>query len=481
MNDAILTPDQKALAINIDPMIYGTFAEIGAGQEVARLFFKVGGAAGTVAKSMSAYDMKFSDEIYGKVNRYVSKERLLNMLSHEYNLLEERLSASRGSESSFFVFANTVTALNYQGTNQCHGWMGLRFQSAPGDTPSDIILHVRMKDKENVLQQQALGIVGVNLLYAAYYLRDDHDRFIASLLDNLSVERIEIDIILVSGQALEKYDNRVVSLNLLRLGLTNAVLFGENQEVFQPSEVLYKKAILVERGSFRPITHVNVDMLRCAEAQFAQDPNVKGKEILPLLEITLENLLAEGALDREDFLDRVDSVSALGYKVLVTNYPEFYLLPSYFRHYSTEPLAFVLGLNTLLQIFNESYYTYIEGGILNALGRLFHTRLRLLVYPMSREGYLRYINLISPGTEISTRTDKELVEAEDVLLTKSQQHLYAYLTEKGQIIGLKNINKDHLNIFSREVLKLIKEKNPSWEKYVPDAAAKIIKERNLFD
>ena len=481
MPEHLLTPDQKALEININPAIYGTFAEIGAGQEVARLFFRVGGAAGTIAKSMSAYDMKFSDEIYGKVTRYVSKERLIAMLSHEYELLNERLSEARGKETTFFAFANTVAARNFQGTNQCHGWMGLRFQSHPGAIPNDIILHLRLKDKENVQQQQALGIVGVNLLYAAYNYINDHDRFIASLLDGLSIERLEIDIMELSGPDLDSYDDRVVSLNLLRLGLTNAVLFGPDRTVYQPSELLYKKPILVERGSFRPITHVNIDMLKSAQEQFSQLPEVHGEEIVTLLEITLENLLSTGQFDREDFLDRVDSVSALGYKVLVTNYPQFYLLPAYFRNYSMAPLAFVLGLNTLLQIFDENFYTHLEGGILNAFGRLFHSRLKLLVYPMSSSSYERYLQQMSPETKIPIPAGKNVIEAEDVLLEKSQQHLFAYLTERGYIQGLKISKNENLEIFSREILRMIKEKNPEWEKYVPEAAAKVIKERNLFD
>ena len=480
MTASVITPDQKALEINMDPPIYGTFAEIGAGQEVARHFFRVGGASGTVAKSMSAYDMKFSDEIYGKVERYVSRERLAAMLDHEYRLLIERLSNSRGNSSAFFVFANTVATRNFQGTNQCHGWMGIKFQTAPEQPPCEVVLHVRMKDREAVAQQQALGAVGVNLIYAAYYLRSDLHRFISSLLDSLSTERIEIDIIEVTGEAFKDYDNRIMSLDLLRLGLTNAVLFGSNGKVYQPSEVFYKKPILVERGSFRPITHVNLDMLHCAEQEFAKDPTVSKDELVSVLEITLENLLTEGSLDQEDFLDRVDSVSALNYKVLVTNFPEFYRLPGYFRNYSSEPLAFVLGINNLLQIFDEQYYTQLEGGIFNALGKLFHTRLKLLVYPMSLNGYQRYQTLNKSHFQVNLPEGKTLIEADDVLLETHQQHLFAYLQARGQILGLKNVEPNHLEIFSREVLQLIREGKSEWEKYVPKEAAKVIKERQLF-
>jgi hypothetical protein len=332
---ALLTTNRKALTINLDDSKYGTFAEIGAGQEVARVFFQAGGAAGTIAKSMSAYDMTFSDAIYGKAPRYVSRERLQTMLDHEYALLIERLQEKRGATTKFFVFADTVAAKSFKGNNECHGWMGIRFQPAPGETtPSEIVLHVRMWDKDNVRQQEAIGIVGTNLIYAAFYLRDDMEKLIASLADNVGSDRIEIDMLKFSGPAFAKVDNRLMSLHLVRHGLTNAVMFGPGGEVLQPSEVLYKKAILVERGSFRPVTHVNVDMLNCATAQFVQEPAVQGKDMIVLMEITMNNLLAGGALDPRDFLSRVDLLGDIGCTVLISNYSEYYRLTTYFRRYT---------------------------------------------------------------------------------------------------------------------------------------------------
>jgi hypothetical protein len=279
----LLTTNRKALTINLDEPRYGTFAEIGAGQEVARQFFQAGGAAGTVAKSISAYDMKFSDAVYGKAARYVSRERLALMLDREYDLLIQRLKEIRGDRSAFFVFADTVAAKSFKGTNECHGWMGVRFQAEANASASDIILHVRMWDKENILQQQALGIIGVNLIYGAFYYISDQDRFIRSLADNLTVDRIEVDMINFAGPLFSEVDNRIMSLKLVECGLTNAVMFSPKGEVLQPSEVLYKKAILVERGSFRPVTLVSQDMLRCALTEFLLEPGVNAEDVVVLL------------------------------------------------------------------------------------------------------------------------------------------------------------------------------------------------------
>src|SRR5580704_18108709 len=226
-----LTTREKALRINLDPKRYGTFAEIGAGQEVARWFFRVGAAAGSISKSISAYDMAVSDAIYGRCKRYVSRERLQSMLDHEHGLNLERLRPSRGDSTAFFAFADTVAARNFQGTNECHGWMGVKYQAHPRDADSQIILHVRMLDRENGLQQEALGIVGVNLLYAAFFLHHKPELMVESLLDNLSTQRIEIDMIEFAGIEFRHVDNRVMSLKLVQLGLTGAAMFGPSGEV----------------------------------------------------------------------------------------------------------------------------------------------------------------------------------------------------------------------------------------------------------
>jgi hypothetical protein len=384
-----ITTSQKALAINLDAEIYGTFAEIGAGQEVARHFFQAGGAAGTIAKSMSAYDMKFSDDIYGKAKRYVSRERLLQMLDHEYQLLTERLNEVRGDRTTFFVYANTVAAASYKSSADCHGWMGIRFQLRPHAPPSDIIIHVRMWDKTSVSQQDALGISGVNFVYGAFLLHTDVETFIVSLADNLGIERIEVDMLEFQGPDFAHIENRAVCLHLVKHGLTNAVLYSPDRHVLQPSEVLYKKALLVERGSFRPVTNVNLDMLECAGAQFLQEEKNRNEEVVVLLELTMHNLLAEGELNLNDFLARVDTLAALGHHVLISNYSEFFRLTDYFRRFSKKMVGIVLGINNLLEVFNEKYYESLAGGILEACGRLFKEGTKMYVYPMKGSGYNR--------------------------------------------------------------------------------------------
>jgi hypothetical protein len=477
-----LTTLQKALTINLDVPKYGTFAEIGAGQEVAREFFQAGGASGTIAKSISAYDMVFSDAIYGKAPRYVSRERLKLMLDHEYQLLIDRLSAVRGDKTNFFVFADTVATVNFKGTNEAHGWLGFRFQTEPKGEPSEIMLHVRMWDKEAILQQQALGIVGVNLIYGGLYYRSDLEKLIESLRDNLGMNRIEIDMLRFSGHAFENVDNRLMSLFLVKHGLTNAVMFGQNGEVLQPSEVLYKKAILVERGSFRPVTHVNVDMLTCATAQFVQEPLVKGKDLVVLMEITMNNLLSAGALNPQDFLSRVDLLADIGFTVLISNYSEYYRLTSYFRRYTKEMIGVAMGINNLLEIFNEKYYENLEGGILESFGRLFRNSVKLYIYPMRQAAFDMYI--ANDGGIHSTNTNafssNVLITSKNVKIEDHLSNLYAHLLENHYIDSIVGFNPEILNIFSRDVLRRIHEKDPTWEDMVPTPVAVAIKRRGLF-
>lgn len=485
---ALLTTNRKALTINLDDSKYGTFAEIGAGQEVARVFFQAGGAAGTIAKSMSAYDMTFSDAIYGKAPRYVSRERLHTMLDHEYELLVSRLGEKRGATTRFFVFADTVAAKSYRGNGECHGWMGIRFQPEPGcDTPSDAVLHVRMWDKDNLRQQEAIGIVGTNLIYAALYLRDDMEKFVQSLADNVGADRIEVDMLKFSGPAFAHVDNRLMSLHLVRHGLTNAVMFGPGGEVLQPSEVLYKKAILVERGSFRPVTHVNVDMLNCACAQFMQEPAVQGKDMIVLMEITMNNLLAGGALDSDDFLSRVDLLGDIGCTVLISNYSEYYRLTTYFRRYTKEMIGVAMGINNLLEIFNEKYYEHLEGGILENFGRLFRNSVRLYIYPMQQIAYDRYLDTGHhattapvPGAPVSPFARDVLINARNVQVVPHLRNLYEHLLENHYLECIVGFDRGILHIFSRDVLDRIRNQDTTWETMVPAPVAAAIKKRGLF-
>ncbi len=474
----LLTTNRKALTINLDGTRYGTIAEIGAGQEVARVFFQAGNASGSIAKTMSAYDMTFSDAIYGKAPRYVSRERLQTMLHHEYALLKERLSDKRGDRTRFFVFANTVAAKSAK-VSDGHGWLGIRFQTQPLEEPSEIIIHVRMWDKKNVLQQEALGIVGTNLIYGAFYYKDDPEKFITSLVDNVGTDRIEVDMLKFTGPAFAHVDNRLLSLYLVKHGLTNAVMFSPGGDVLQPSEAIYNRPVLVERGSFRPVTHINVDMLNCATAQFLQDPTVKGKDVVVLMEITMNNLLASGGLDTSDFLARVDMLGHIGFTVLISNYSEFYRLTGYFRRYTKETVGVALGVNALLEVFNEKYYEHLDGGILESMGRMFKHAVKLYVYPMRRDNFARFLGGDS-AFALPDDAAKALVTARNVHVAHHLRYLYQHLMENHKIECITGYNDDFLGIYSRDVIGRIQSGDSSWELHVPSKVAALIKQRRLL-
>jgi hypothetical protein len=452
---------QKALQINLDLRWYGTIAEIGAGQEVARWFFRAGGAAGTVAKSMSAYDMAVSDAVYGKADRYVSKGRLQAMLDHEFQLNLDRLGDERGDETAFFAFADTVVARSYRGGNECHGWMGVKFQSHPRDEASQIVVHVRMLDAEAALQQEALGVVGVNLLHAAFFVHHEPERLVESLLDRLTTGRIEIDMIELKGIEFRSVDNRLMALKLVQVGLSGAAMFGPDRQVLQPSEVLRKKAILVERGSFRPPTVVNIDMLEAAKAAFAADPAVAQREILTLTELTMANLRAGGdVVDRRDFLARADLLAACGLTVLISDYLAYHRLAAYLAWRTDGRIGIVMGVPSLLDLFDESHYAELPGGILESFGRLFKNDLRLFVYPMLR--------------------DDQVLTVDTVTVSDELQPLFDYLARRGSFVGLDDYKPDYLPILSRDVLKRIPSDDPSWESMVPPEVCELIKKRGFF-
>jgi len=458
----ILTTNRKALKINLDLVRYGTFAEIGAGQEVVRWFFMVGGAAGTIAKSTSAYDMAISDAIYGPSKRYVSRDRLQRMLDCEHAINLERLGQARGDTTAFFTFADTVSARNFRGTNECHGWLGVKYQAHPHAPDSQIIIHVRMLDKENTLQQDALGIAGVNLLYAAFYYRDQPHLMLKSLLDNLSTERIEIDMVEFSGNEFKHVDNRAVSLKLVQLGLSGAAMFGPSGEVLQPSEILRKKPVLVERGSFRPVTKVNIDIIDCALKQFSGDLAVAPEGVVELMEINLRQLLVDGTLDLGDFLARADLLGAAGKTVLISDYFEYYRLASYLARYTSEPIAVTMGVTSLLDLFKEEYYSGLDGGILEAFGKLFTKNMRIYVYPYRDP------------------TSGVLQTADTLAVPDEQRNIFEHLVERGRIKAIRDFDESILHIFSREVLQRIREGDAVWETMVPAEIAAIIKAHRLF-
>src|SRR5438270_1738503 len=453
--------DRKALQINLDPAKYGTFAEIGAGQEVARRFFRIGGAAGTIAKTMSAYDMTFSDAIYGPADRYVSRVRLQTMLDHEYDLLIELLDANFGAEKTFFVFADTVAARSFKQRSESHGWLGLRFQSDPRGQPSQIIIHVRLLDQTNVKQQEALGVIGVNLLHATFYHRQP-EKLISSLHENLDSGRIEVDMIKFSGPVFQSVDNRLMSLQLVSQGLTNAVMFKADGETVQPAEVFYKKAILVERGSFRPVTYATNDMLDGARRVFLKHCDCSEDEIVVLMEMTLENLRADGELDHADFLARVDILRALGRNVLISKFGEYYRLAGYLFRYTNRAIGLVMGVPSLIEILNEKYYTNLEGGILEALGRMFKGGLKLYVYPVLDE------------------KSGKIISATQIKVAPNLRSLFQHLIDNQCIQEITDYHPEYLRIHSPDVLARLQSGDSNWEQMVPPEVVHLIKKREFF-
>ena len=467
MTEPNLSTTQKAQAVNFDSNQYGTFAEIGAGQEVARWFFRVGGAAGTIAKSMSAYDMAVSDAIYGKSRRYVSQERLHHMLEHEYGLLHERLAVERGDEARFFVFADTVAARSYSRQQDGLGWMGIRFQGAPAQEPNDIILHVRLLDEDNLKQQEAAGIIGVNLVHAAMHYTTDPHRILGSLLDNIEPWRAEIGMVRFTGPDYAEVDNRLMALELVKRGLAKATLFNAGGEVVHPSEVLYGKPIILERGSFRPVTHTTLHMLQSSKAQFVQEPSVQSENMTVLFEMTLHNLTDGDGINEQDFLERVDILGAVGeelaenYHIMVSNFAEYYRLAAYLLRYTKEPIGVTMGVPTLKELFEEKYYEELEGGILESFGRMFKNDLRLYVYP-------------------SLAVGGQVLNARNLQVAGHLQSLYEYLLSNGFIRRIEDFREDYLSILSRDALKQIRSGDPQWEQSVPESVAQLIRERGLL-
>jgi hypothetical protein len=458
-----LDTHQKALQINLDNTKYGTFAEIGAGQEVARWFFRVGGAAGTIAKTISAYDMTISDAIYGASPRYVSRPRVETMLDYEFKLLSERLGSKRGENTRFFVFADTVAAKSYTRKDDCHGWLGIRFQTKPGLDPSQIILHVSLLDRENILQQEALGILGVNLIHAALYETGGSVALIRQLLDEIATERVEVDVIEFSGPAFKQVDNRLMSLELVHGGLASAAMFSADGKVIQPAEAFYKRPLLVMRGSFRPVTNVTVEMLHRALAQFVQEPANQDESVLVVAEMTLKNLMEEGdAIDNRDFLDRVDTLGTLGRAVLITNFGEFYRLANYLQRHTTKLIGLVMGVPTLREIFEEKYYQHLAGGILESFGRLFKNDLKVYAYPYR-----------DPKTSA-------LITAGNLRVASKLQHLYDYLIENQHIQPIRDYSPESLSTLPADVYRRMQEGDPSWVFDVPPNVALLICQRKLL-
>ena len=463
MKNIILTPGQKAISINLDSSIYGSLVEIGAGQEVARQLFRVGSASGTIAKTMSAYDRDFSDAIYGKEKngRYVCKSRLIKMLDKEYDLLEERLNRNNFKRTRYFTFADTVTTINYDKTKQGHGWIGLRFQLTPNGPANDFLIHVRLKDQEAKIQQETIGIIGINLLHACF--NETNPKVILNhLYDNLSRDNFEIDMVEVVGEDFDKIDNRLLSLTLVKENMTNAVIFTPDGKNKYPSDILHKKNILTLRGSFRPVTKVNIDMLTNGLEKFKKNKKVDENNIQILIEITLSNLKSEGEVNERDFLDRADILCSLGYTVMISNYKKYYKLTEYLSQYTSARMGLIIGVDNLVSMFDEKYYRNLNGGIMEAFGIIVTRDIKIYLYPYQ------------------PNLDKILQNSTNIPIHPRAKSIYQYLYSNKRIEDI-DYNSEFLNIFSKDVLKKINScETGTWEHMVPDGVAEIIKEKSLF-
>lgn len=463
MKNIVLTPVQKALEVNLNPETYGTFAEVGAGQEVVRHFFRAGGASGTIAKAMSAYDKDFSDAIYGKEanGRYVCESRLKNMINHEYGLITERLNREKHPNKRFFSFANNVETINFSKTNDGHGWMGLRFQLCPNSKPNDVVLHYLLHEREAKQQQESAGILGVNLLHGCMFHSDNPKMIIKKLFDNISKGHIEINMIKMNGPDFNYVDNRLLSLYLVRERMTDAVIFSPDGINLQPSDVLYKKNILAIRGSFRPVTKVNIDMIKNGYNKFILENRVCKEDLQVLFEITLSNLSSEGEIDEQDFLDRADILCSLGQTVLISNYQRYYKLLDYFSRFTKKRMGIIMGVPNLKQIFEEKYYRHLSGGILEAFGRMFNRDLKIYLYPYQKQ------------------KEGEITNSKNINIHPRFRSLYDYLIFNQRIIDIEYDPKV-LNIFSPVVLRMIKNGVSGWEDMVPAYVDNVIKQKKLF-
>lgn len=458
-----LTTEEKALNVNLTPDIYGSFSEIGAGQEVAANFFKAGGSSGTIAFTHSAYDMKVSDSIYGKAKRYVCEERLMTMLKIEYDSVLKSLK-DRRDETRFFSFCNTVESLNYHKTNQGHGWVGMRFQLKPNTEPNHIILHVKMHDQSNKAQQDALGILGVNLIHASYfYTKNELDYFINSLVHRLPRERMEIDMLRVEGPDFEHIDNRILALNLVKRGITEATMFDQTGKVLQPANALYKKNILLMRGRFRPVTKVHIDMVSSARKKYLKEKGVEEKDVREVFELTLKDLTADGKISDKDFVDRAELLGSLGHTVMISNYLKYYKMVDYLSDFSRgKKMGVILGIYNLHTVFDEKYYENLKGGLLEAFGRGFGHNVKLYVYP---------------ATDVETG---DLYQLDDIRIPKKLNGLLDYMKVNNKLEALDDFDRKLLHIMSDDVLSKINANVNAWEDDVPEQVAKAIKFMRLF-
>jgi len=462
--ESIPTINTKALRINLNENIYGTFSEIGAGQETVRNFFRAGGASGTIAKTMSAYDKNFSDAIYGVEDdkRYVTEARLKKMLSHEMKLIEERIDRKKHPNKLFFSFANTVATIDFAKKYKGHGWVGIRYQVTPEEDYNEIILHVRFHENDAHLQQNTLGTLGVNLIHGAYYKYDSPKKLLRYLYDHIDKEQIEIDTINFSGPRFKEVDNRLMSLQLVKNEMTEAVMFAPDGNNVLPAKVLYKRNVLALRGSFRPVTKVNMDIYKNSMELFLAEKRVKKENTMCIFEITLSNLRSEGEIDEKDFMDRAKLLCSLGHTVMISNFQEYYKLVEYFSRYTKQRMGLAMGVSNLIDIFDEKYYRHLSGGILEAFGKLFFKDLKVYLYPWKDE------------------KTNEITNSDNLKVHPRMKELYKFFKYNGKVVDIKDYDPTVMNIYSREALQMIAKNTEGWEEMLPESTASLIKEQHLF-
>lgn len=463
------TTKQKALKINLNENIYGSFAEIGAGQETVRYFFQAGAASKTIAKAMSAYDKVFSDTIYGVENdgRYVTEKRLRKMLLHETNLLEERLVRFDPPQRLFFAYANTVTTIDFAKKFKGHGWVGIRFQTHPTEAYNEIVFHIKFNQNEAKLQQETLGMMGVNLVYGAFYLYDNPKELILSLYDNIDIDKIEIDMIHFSGPQFATIDNRLMSLYLLKYNITDAVMFDPKGNSLLPAQELFNKNLLLLRGSFRPVTKVNMDLFEQSKELFFQEPDVTPENTKIVFEITLHNLRShneksDADVDDQDFLNRAELLCALGHNVMITDYRRYFKLIDFITVQTQAKIGLAMGTYNLMMIFDDQYYDDIPGGFFEAIGRLMNRNTKFYLYPLKNH------------------ETGEITTIHNVNIPEKYRFLFDFFKNQGRFVEITHYDPKIMDILTRNVYKMIQNNEKGWEATLPEGIAKIIKEKKLF-
>lgn len=458
----MLSTKEKSVHININSTYYGAIAEIGGGQETARHLFQAGGASNTVAKSISAYDKLFSDHFYnqGTPSRYVAEDRLRKMLDYEYDELIEILD--KKNTQKFFAFANTVETLNFSKTNQGNGWLGIAVEGTDRYSPNKMFIHVKLHENDTLLQQYTLGTLGINLIYGGLFQWQDPQSILLSLLDNLDTDRVEVDYIYVEGPDMGQVDNRLLNLMLVNNDMTPAIMFDQSGKVQQPSDMLYKKNVIVLRGYFRPINNLGMEFIEDSLDFFKRDENYKPDNTIAFCEISLKYLMQNEKVDEKDFLHRVDLLNMMGQSVMVSKFYRYFQLVKYFGQFKLIKLRIVVGLPAFDKILDSENYTDLRGGLLESMGALFQEHVKIYLYP--------YIDARSG----------EVVYPDDDHFSKENKLLWQYLNAIKKILVLKSIAPKNLEIRSEHISELIENGDDSFANYVPEKVFQHIKNNGLF-